>query len=76
LYGTWLIFVPVTDCQQLAREMRGGPGPDEPKESSPGRAFAIATSSFTDLAGSDVVMLSRKGEVITTVTGARSLAAS
>src|SRR5918992_3401285 len=76
LYGTWFIFVPVSNCSIAAPRCCGLPLPEEPWFSSPGRDFAYETRSLTEDTGSDGCTTSRNWMRASWVMGARSVSGS
>ena len=76
LYGTCSMRMPICDENNSPPKCVWLPMPKEPKPSSPGRAFASATRSFTLLTGSEGLITSPKVLVAVCVIGAKSRSVS
>jgi hypothetical protein len=76
LYGTWIIFVPVTDWKNSPARWLEVPVPAEAMVTLPGRALTSAMNSFTERAGIAWCTVSTSGTTDTSEVGARSFIGS
>ena len=76
LYGMWVSFTPATSWKSSPVMWVEEPEPAEPKLISPGLALAIATKSWTVLAGKAGFTTSARGRSTATRIGCRSFAGS
>src|SRR5690242_11636397 len=73
LYGTWTILMPVIIIRSSVERCADAPTPLEAKESWPGFVLARATSSFTEVTGSELVTHRISGATATKEIGAKLL---
>ncbi len=72
LYGMWTRLTPAIALNSSPDKCGAVPVPAEAKFNWPGRLFARAMSSFTDLAGTDGCTTSTLGAAVVSAIGAKS----